>query len=248
MNVPPVLIELANEYVSTFDISGSVESYQLRKLSRDEISTSVQSLEIDDQIVYYQLVSTGLTKLRDKLANGSAAPTTIKAVDVEILKTEGLLKRVTNPLNQPSATTSGSKLPVKQQRTVEQRQQIARDYIAFLEGVNQQNQLIMTDKEFKNLLNYTDYLILHGQVPSGIHPIKPVNISKDHIKYTYYSIHKELYGTRPVKDAFINFLREVFFDFHRSPDFSTMKAKFSFMPKSYYKDIEHIKSKIGKVN
>ena len=68
----------------------------------------------------------------------------------------------------------------------------------------------MSETDFKRLIDYTFHLIETEKLPKGIKQIPQIEISTQHIRYTYYLIHKGLYGTQGIKKEWIDFLHQVF--------------------------------------
>lgn len=125
--------------------------------------------------------------------------------------------------------------PVLQTDTIEQQKNIAKDYLKFLSGINIHGHKIMETEQFEKLIDYTNYLIENDQLPNPIKPFSKINISNEFLRYTFYLIHRELYGTRPIKDVFIDFLHDVFSQFKNTAK-STTKTKFSIEPTHYSTD------------
>jgi hypothetical protein len=107
-------------------------------------------------------------------------------------------------------------------------------------GLIEANEKIMTDIEFTRLINYTNYLIETGLVPEKIKIIPQINISADYIRYTFYTIHKALYGTQKININWISFLKAVFLQFQNS-EWQTLKTKFSTKPVLYDADLKALK-------
>lgn len=239
MNVPRVISKKAFEYVGTFEPSLTVESLSLRSSSRTIIEKSVDNLGYDQQAIFYQDVLAGLQILQETVTSEKVVhEPALDAIEFQILTIQNLLSKSNH---QPVTTNPPRGLRANVIKSLEEKQQIARSHIEFLGGCNLQCLPIMSPKEYKNLIGYVNYLVEHEQVPPSIERIRPTNISKDHIKHTFYLIHKQLCGTNSFRDVIINFLIAVFQDFETKPTFSTMKTKFSVGPKSYYADVEKFK-------
>lgn len=102
----------------------------------------------------------------------------------------------------------------------------------FLKGNNKSNEKIMNDNDFDRLIAYTSHLLENKQVPEFFTTIKPIKISNNSITYTYYLIHKDLFGTSKIYDFFIDFLHSIFEQL-KNTEKSTLKAKFATEPKKY---------------
>lgn len=133
-----------------------------------------------------------------------------------------------------------SPLPKKSKANLEEQKHFASEHLAFLNGYNLQGDKIMTDNNYKLLINYTFYLIEKEKLPTDIKPLPQIGFSSIGIRYTYYKIHEYIYGTQSIRDNWIEFIHEVFSQFKNTSK-STTKAKFSTKPPSYDKDLEQIK-------
>lgn len=123
-------------------------------------------------------------------------------------------------------------------RDINKEVQAALTSIKWLSGVNPQKQKIMSENEFKRLKDYTEHLIRQEAIPDNIQPIQQTNISNEHIRYTFYLIHKDLYTTTRKRHYFIDFLHTVFAQFQHTQKDTTWR-KFSNAPKSYQKDAKN---------
>lgn len=131
--------------------------------------------------------------------------------------------------------------PAKQEKaTIQEQKAFAQEQLKFMTGVNVHQHKIMTDAEYKRMINYTFTLIETGKIPSAIQQIPKINLSTIYIRYTYYLIHKNLYGTSAIKKEWIDFLHKVFKQFSTFSK-KTTKTKFSTKPSSYNQDMETMK-------
>jgi hypothetical protein len=135
---------------------------------------------------------------------------------------------------------SSKPLPKKTRAEITQYKAKATELLNFLSGVNIQNIQIMSEAEFTRMLRYTHELIEKEELPAGIIPIPHAYISTQFIRYTYYLIHKSIYGTSRIKDFWIDFLHEVFKQFE-SAQKTTTKTKFSKKPSLYDSDLKKMK-------
>jgi len=90
----------------------------------------------------------------------------------------------------------------------------------------------MKDEDYERLIVYTNHLLENEKLPEKIIPIKPIKISNNTITYSYYLIHKYLYGTTRIKVIFIDFLKSVFIQL-TDTEKSSIKNQFSRKPKNY---------------
>lgn len=133
-----------------------------------------------------------------------------------------------------------SPLPQKDKETFVEQKKLAYEYLKFLNGFNRNNEKILSDSDFSRLINFTNYLIETGLVPEEIKIIPQANIGSDYIRYTFYTIHKALYGTQKINVNWISFLKAVFLQFKNS-EWQTLKTKFSTKPILYDADLKALK-------
>ncbi|GAB3026551.1 hypothetical protein [Spirosoma pulveris] len=119
--------------------------------------------------------------------------------------------------------------------TEAQKEELVQFILAPLGGLNPQKQFIMNRKDFERLITYTNHLVRTDSLPNPILPIKQTGISNEHIRYTYYRLHKQLFGTKYKRPSFIEFLHVVFPQFAGTSQ-TTTNSKFSTPPKSYGRD------------
>ena len=130
--------------------------------------------------------------------------------------------------------------PKKDKTTIDEQKKTAYEHLKFLSGHNLKNQKIMTDEEFKRLINYTNHLIEKNKLPDNLKMLSQININAEYIRYTYYNIHKLLYGTRKINTTWIDFLKGVFSQF-KNTEWKTIKTKFSKIPDMYIADLKQLK-------
>lgn len=149
------------------------------------------------------------------------------------------LDTVFSPEPDPAEELRKTPKPLAKRTKAEINEQKAKatELLNFMSGVNIHNVKIMADKDFARLLRYTHELIEFDKVPPGIIQIPQINISNIMIRYTYYLIHRAIHGTTRIKDVYIDFLHDVFFQF-MDVQKSTTKTKFSVKPNYYESDLE----------
>lgn len=116
------------------------------------------------------------------------------------------------------------------------QKKIAYEKLAFFKGKNIQKQEIMSENDFERLLNLTYELIETERVPFIAPKLSQIGLSNAMIRYTFYDIHKSLYGTKSIRFYWIEFIHEVFEQFNGS-ELITTKTKFSTKPSNYQQDI-----------
>jgi len=130
-------------------------------------------------------------------------------------------------------------LSKKDKATTEQQKSFAAEHLKFMSGANVQQEKIMQDNDFKRMMEYSYHLIETGKLPTDIKQIPQINIPTQHIRYTYYIIHKNLYGTKGIKKEWIDFLHKVFKQFSNTEK-KTTKTKFSTKPQNYDSDMRSL--------
>lgn len=120
--------------------------------------------------------------------------------------------------------------------TNESLKQQAQEFLKHFSGHNVQQQKIMSEADYNRLLQYTFHLIEQEKLPKDIKKIPSIGLTANHIRYTYYLMHKAFYGTKEIKPVWIDFLQQVFQQLS-SQDWQTLKTKFSVKPKNYDHDI-----------
>lgn len=223
------LIEYGSNFLLTYenDKSNFDFFFALKLLVTDEMKLKeflTHQLAVnfsDDLSQYKEFVETVLTKHNEFLVNGKIDVIVNKFFQ-NIFKNENQISK-TSQQEQPTATAE-SPLPQIEKPILEQNKQIANEYLQFLKGYNIQKQKIMPDKEFQKLLDYTFHLIEFEALPKKIKLIPQTNISTETLRYTFYLIHKQLYGTKRIKKVWIDFLHNVFSQFKNS-DLNTCYKK-----------------------
>ena len=190
----------------------------------------------------YQRISEGFYKSYECLYNlgGTASLVFGKYflyktwLEVEILKLKVPLVAETRlVLGQPADVNESTQEKTEQHKlTLHAQKEVARKHIHLFSGFNVQKKRIMSYDDYLRLESYTLYLIEFESLPPDIQKIKPLFISKHLIKYTYYLIHKELYGNYRIKDIWLTFLEEVFEQFKdaKDPKDSVLKKNFRINP------------------
>lgn len=136
-----------------------------------------------------------------------------------IMEAEGIVKTITEPM--PVGKIDHSK-----------NKTIAYNHLAFFKGHNEYQRKIMKDTDFDRLIQFTYELIETDKVPFIAPAICQIDLTNHMIRYTYYLIHKELYGTKQIKDHWIDFIHKVFAQF-QGTETTTTRIKFSVKPPKY---------------
>ncbi|MCB0536012.1 MAG: hypothetical protein KDE33_00650 [Bacteroidetes bacterium] len=109
---------------------------------------------------------------------------------------------------------------------------IAYNHLAFFKGHNEYQRKIMQEKDFDRLIQLTYELIETDKVPFITPAISQIDLTNHMIRYTFYLIHKELFGTNKIKDHWIDFIHKVFAQF-QGTETTTTRIKFSVKPPKY---------------
>ena len=117
---------------------------------------------------------------------------------------------------------------------------IAHKHLAFLNGVNpQNNERILSESDYKLMIAYIEHLIQHDSIPKITRKIPRANLGKTWFRYSIYLVHKELYSS--IQDIWIEFMQQVFDEFSpKVVTFSTLKTKFSQQPSGYNQFIKKV--------
>ncbi|NOQ98194.1 MAG: hypothetical protein GQ561_08525, partial [Calditrichae bacterium] len=117
-------------------------------------------------------------------------------------------------------------------KKIEEVEKIIDDNISYLKSRNFNGELIMTDDNYVRLKEYVAVMIINEEVPVIESPFNTLSVSNQTIIYSFYKIHKQLFGTKIIRDYFIDFLKAVFSQLHSYAN-STIKTKFSVKPKRF---------------
>jgi len=114
-------------------------------------------------------------------------------------------------------------IKTENQLSVNPNIEIIIEHIGCLKGTWNRNK-IMKDEEYKRLIEYTSYLIVQNEIPSGIIRIPQTNISNAFLRKTFHGLYKHFKQTAN-RETWVFFLHEVFQQF--TCEISTTLAKFS---------------------
>ncbi len=95
----------------------------------------------------------------------------------------------------------------------------------YLKGNNDKGQLIMSEENYKKMINYITYFNENRSLPENIEKLPHINISQNLLRFTFWVLHKRLYTTSEIKDEFIHLMKAMFSDFDNWA-FSPLKTKF----------------------
>ncbi|MEZ7937353.1 MAG: hypothetical protein QMB99_09270 [Paludibacteraceae bacterium] len=117
---------------------------------------------------------------------------------------------------------------------------IAHKHLAFLNGVNpQNNERILSESDYKLMIAYIEHLIQFDSIPKITKKIPRANLGKTWFRYSIYLVHKELYSS--IQDVWIEFMQQAFDEFSpKVVTFSTLKTKFSQQPSGYNQFIKKV--------
>jgi len=229
---------LANPAISAmlFDEERQIISHQINQLAYgnqrydqiQECLESLASLPLDSQIQIPIHSLSSPRRLQSWLRNQSETyRINLSAVfSIEPDPLEDLKKRA-NPL------------PKKKVATLDENKKAAKEMLNFMSGINIRQEKIMSADNFSRMINYTFHLIETDDIPPNIKKIPQVGVSNEFIRYTYYSIHKALYGTHRIHPSWIEFLHAVFTQFSNTNP-STTRTKFSKKPPMFESDMSNM--------
>ncbi|AYL94260.1 hypothetical protein [Mucilaginibacter celer] len=129
-------------------------------------------------------------------------------------------------------------VPVRKGYSHSEQTVIATKYLYFFSGYNFSGHKIMSADNYELLLRYVAAFLKDESVSADIKPLVQLNISNEFIRYTFYLIHKELFGTRQIRPSMIRFIHTVFSQFSGT-ELTTTKTKFSVKPKLYDSDAQY---------
>ncbi len=158
------------------------------------------------------------------------------------LQSEAYRGNLSNSFAVPSpdddhAIKKSKPLTVLDKKAIDKLKSDAQEFLKHFNGHNVHQDKIMNEPDFNRLLEYTYYLIEHEQLPTEIKQIPKIQLSANHIRYTYYLMHQSFFGTTEIKPIWIDFLQKIFFQFSKQ-EWRTIKTKFSVKPSKYNHDIK----------
>lgn len=105
-------------------------------------------------------------------------------------------------------------------------------HLGYLTTSTQKGEIIMTNDQYAQLRNYVSLLVMNEEVPFIECPYVKLDVSNQTIVYSFYLLHKELFGTKRIKNFVIDFMPKAFSQL-QGYSTSTLKTKFSAKPKRY---------------
>ncbi|WEA01815.1 hypothetical protein [Mucilaginibacter sp. SJ] len=127
---------------------------------------------------------------------------------------------------------------INEGKTLEDKKLVMEEILRYMSGFNHAGRKIMKEDDYQLLLSYTVAYLETENVPVITKRLPQLEIPIEYIRYSYYLIHKSLYGTRKIKMSMIDFLHAVFSQFDNTEK-TTTKIKFSTEPKTYKADTGH---------
>ena len=85
--------------------------------------------------------------------------------------------------------------------------------LGYLKGQNEKREKIMPDDDFEFLISTIKGYIDTSTTEIGNRRIKDVKISRQLLSFTFWVLHKHLYGNRPRKADFLALIKQLFVDF-----------------------------------
>lgn len=142
--------------------------------------------------------------------------------------------KLLNALEEPAGPTAA---PVQTGLSLEEKKNLVRKYLHFFNGLNYAQQPIMESNDYEALLSYVDAFLADEKVPQ-LRALPQLGLTNEFIRYTFYLLHKKLYGTRQIRPEMIAFIHTVFSQFSGTSP-ATTKTKFSVVPPHYTDDAKY---------
>lgn len=95
-------------------------------------------------------------------------------------------------------------------------------------GVNQQKK-IMSDSDYRRLILLTVQMVQMESVPEMENPFDRLQVTNELLRYSYYVLHKELFGVQPRRTFFTRFLETTF---TQMQGIDSLAAKFAQKPRN----------------
>ncbi len=245
-----IFIKQFNIYVEDFDFANLANSANsatfftsVKKSLSELISQKTYGHERFEIITEYQDKIVFIKELTLPPAKQSASR---KLHQWLLMQAEAYRGNMSNSFAVPSpdddhAAKKSKPLPILDKTAINKLKSDAQEFLKHFSGHNVHQDIIMTKPDFNRLLEYTYYLIEHEKLPSEIKQIPKIQLSANHIRYTYYLMHQSFYGTKEIKPVWIEFLQKIFFQFE-GQEWQTIKTKFSVKPGKYDYDIKSMNS------
>ncbi|MDC8101666.1 hypothetical protein [Chryseobacterium rhizosphaerae] len=109
----------------------------------------------------------------------------------------------------------------------------------YLKGQNEKREKIISDDDFEFLISTIKAYIDNNTTEVGDRRIKEVNISQQLLSFTFWVLHKYLYGMRPRRIDFLTLVKQLFETFD-SWTFNTFNKKFGSKGDVTYKGLNFI--------
>lgn len=103
--------------------------------------------------------------------------------------------------------------------------QIITSILGYLRNENDRREKIMSDEQFNLMIEYVRFYVDNNIIPDNIKKLDSLKVSKNLLRFTFWVLHKKLYTTRPIRQDFIQLIKQIFSDFDEW-EFETLKRKF----------------------
>ena len=242
-----IITALENVIVASF-FNVPLEGLQIANLANSAKYIEQVKQDITEQLTQlpyghrrFDKINEALEKLSSKQITGNANLTLIirlqNWLNTQAEAYKGNLSSVfVTPDSNKSKTGQRKALQKSEKTSADKFKQQAQEALHHFSGYNTQHRKIMQDTDYNRLIEYTYYLIEHEQLPKQIKPIPQIDLSANHIRYTYYLMHKAFYTSNEIKSIWIDFLQKVFTQLS-SQNWQTIKTKFSTKPPNYDHDL-----------
>jgi len=113
------------------------------------------------------------------------------------------------------------------------------EIFSFLNGVNENGQRIMSQSDYDRMILAIREMLKYELAPKLTPRISKLNITNELLKFAFYILHKKLYGIKPQRKYFIDFLKNNFKQFDDTTE-KVLKSRFSIQPKYFDKSTPSI--------
>lgn len=98
--------------------------------------------------------------------------------------------------------------------------------LGYLKGSNDKREKIMSDEQYDLMIYYVTSYVENNTIPENLQKLKPLKITGNLLRFTFWVLHKHLYTTRPIKSDFLYLIQRLFSNFDNW-EFYTLKSKFA---------------------
>lgn len=107
--------------------------------------------------------------------------------------------------------------------------EVINSIFSFFQGTNEQGEKIMSESDYAQLMVYVNELVNGKRKPTISQKLNP-KLDNGLISFSFWGLHRELYGTRKIRKYFLEFLKEAFTNFDHVK-IGSIKSSFGRKPK-----------------